>query len=435
MSNGQNLEEKERERKVRRKIFYLIFGALALISCGFLIWKLSILILPIIVGALMAFLFRPVKERFEVRWLPHEIQVLCSFAAIGLVLFFAFNTFRKHIPDEEQKLEFKVRLKYKLNDRYRQLVAKSPEGKTNAVTALLEKELGPLMDKMNQVLALNAEERNLFLKYAAGYNGKPPIQSKFVDYFRANQTTGKYVIPEETAMGAGAASPTAPAAPAPTQPPVAEEGTSLESKFSAWILAPLIFLFLGFDNGQIRRFFISLVPNRYFELSLTVLDRLDDAIGRYLRGTLMECFLVGLTLALGLILLGIPLGIAVAIGVVSGLLNAIPFLGAVIALVIGVSYALIAEDVRPLIPGLNPNDLALYVVILVVIAHVLDDVVFQPFVLGGAVNVHPLVVVIAIIAGSLIMGLWGMLFAIPTVVVVKTAVETFFKELKDYRII
>ena len=149
----------------------------------------------------------------------------------------------------------------------------------------------------------------------------------------------------------------------------------------------------------------------------------------------MECFLVGLTLTLGLILLGIPLGIAVAIGVVSGLLNAIPFLGAVIALVIGVSYALIAEDVRPLIPGLNPNDLALYVVILVVIAHVLDDVVFQPFVLGGAVNVHPLVVVIAIIAGSLIMGLWGMLFAIPTVVVVKTAVATFFKELKDYRII
>src|SRR5438045_6756162 len=184
--------------------------------------KLSILILPIIVGVLMALLFRPVKERFDVRWLPHEIQVLCSFAAIGLVLFFAFNTFRKHIPDEEQKLEFKVRLKYKLNDRYRQLVAKSPEGRSNAVAALLEKELGPLMDKVNQVLALNAEERNLFLKYAAGYNGKPPIQSKFVDYFRANQATGKYVIPEETPT---AAVPSAlSAAPTPTQPPAAEEG-------------------------------------------------------------------------------------------------------------------------------------------------------------------------------------------------------------------
>jgi predicted PurR-regulated permease PerM len=433
MSNVQDFEEKERERKVRRKVFYLIFGTLALISGGFLIWKLSILILPIIVGGLLAFVFRPVKDRFRSRWLPHELQVLCSFAAIGVVLFFTFNTFRKHIPDEEQKLEFKVRLQYKLNERYRQLVAKSPEGKSNGVAALLEKELGPLMDKMNQVLALNAEECNLFLKYAAGYNGKLPIQSKFVDYFRANQTTGKYAIPEGTPTGA--ASPAAPAAPASTQPSTADEGTTLENKLSAWMLAPLIFVFLGFDNGQIRRFFISLVPNRYFELSLTVLDRLDDAIGRYLRGTLIECFLVGLTLTLGLILLGIPLGIAVAIGVVSGLLNAIPFLGTVIALVIGVGYALIAENVRPLIPGLNPNDLALYVVILVVIVHVLEDVVFQPFVLGGAVNVHPLVVVIAIIAGSLIMGLWGMLFAIPTVVVVKTAVTTFFKELRDYRII
>lgn len=428
MSNGQKFEEIERDRKVRRRIFYITFAALVLMTTAFLVWKLSGLILPIIVGALLAFVFRPVKERFRVGWLPHEIQVLCSFAVIGLVLFFAFNTLRKHIPDEEQKLEFKVRLKYKINEKYRQLVTKSPEGKSNAMVPLIEKQLGPLMDKINQVLTLNPEERDLFLKYAAGYNGKPPIQRKFIDYFRASQNTAKYVIPES--------SPDATPSPGEVATVQAgSEGASLESKLSAWMLAPLIFIFLGFDNGQIRRFFIGLVPNRYFELSLTVLDRLDDAIGKYLRGTLLECLLVGVTLTLGLILLGIPAGVAVAIGVVSGLLNAIPFVGTVMALVIGVSYALVAEDISPLIPGLNPNDLAVYVVILVVITHVLDDIVFQPFVLGSAVNIHPLVVVVAIIGGSLIMGLWGMLFAIPTVVVVKTAVSTFFKELKDYRII
>ena len=430
MSNGQDFEQIARERKARRTIFHLTFAALALLVGGFLIWKLSGLILPIIVGGLLAFVFRPVKERFEVRWLPHEVQVLCSFAAIGLVLFFAFNTLRKHIPDEEQKLEFKVRLKYKLNEKYRQLVAKPAEEKSNAVTPLIEKELGPLMDRFNQSLELNPEERDLFLKYAAGYNGKPPVETKFVDYFWANQRTGKYVIPEKVPTSAKALIATTPA-----QTPAAGEGSSLENKLSAWMLTPLIFIFLGFDNGQIRRFFIGLVPNRYFELSLTVVDRLDDAIGKYLRGTLTECFFVALTLTVGLVLLGIPPGIAVAIGVVSGLLNAIPFLGTALALVIGVCYALIAENVRPLIPGLNPNDLALYVVILVVITHVLDDFIFQPFVLGSAVNVHPLVVVVAIIGGSLLMGLWGMLFAIPTIVVAKTAVTTFFKELKAYRII
>jgi predicted PurR-regulated permease PerM len=110
-------------------------------------------------------------------------------------------------------------------------------------------------------------------------------------------------------------------------------------------------------------------------------------------------------------------------------------LGTIIALVICLSYALIAENLQPLIPGLDPNNLPVYVMILVLITHVLDDVVFQPFVLGSAVSIHPLVVIVAIISGSLIMGLWGMLFAIPTVVVVKTAVETLFKELKDYRIV
>src|SRR6185437_12780123 len=128
----------------RRKVFYFTFGLLTLLLGGFLIWKLSILILPIIVGGLLAFVFRPVKERFRIKWLPHELQVLCSFAAIGLVLFFAFNTLRKHIPDEEQKLEFKVRLKYKLNEKYQQLVRKSPEGKSNPVAPLIQHEVGPL---------------------------------------------------------------------------------------------------------------------------------------------------------------------------------------------------------------------------------------------------------------------------------------------------
>jgi predicted PurR-regulated permease PerM len=422
MSLDRGLEERQRERKVRRRTFHLIFAVFALISGGFLIWKLSSLVLPIIVGILLAFLFRPVKERFRIPWFPHELQVLCSFAAIGLVLFFAFDTARKHIPDDKQRAEFKVRLKYKLNEKYQQLLTKSPERKSSMLVGLVQKEVDPLMDKVNELLELDPEERELFLKYRSS------TEDKFLDYFRVNQNTHKYVTPE----GAAAAAPAAtPAVTAPTELPAVPMGSSLEP----WILAPLIFIFLGFDNGQMRRYFIGLVPNRYFELSLTLLDRLDEAIGKYLRGTLTECFLVGLTLCTGLILLGIPVGPAVAISLISGLVNAIPWLGTAIALAICLSYALIAENIAPLIPGLNPSNLPLYVLILVGIARVLDDVVFQPFVLGSAVNIHPLVVVVAIIGGSLILGLWGMVFAIPTVVVVKTAVETLFKELKDYRMI
>ncbi len=426
MNSESDFEVKERERKSRRKAFYLTVLILALILGGFLIWKLGGLFLPIIVGALLAFLFRPIKERFKIPWLPHELQVLCSFAVIGLALFFAFDNVRKHIPDEKQKLELKVRLKYRLNEKYQELTGKSEGGKSGMVKPLIAKEVGPLMDRLNSMLELDPEERALFLKYRVRRNGEAPIEDRFFDYFRANERTSKYTISEETPPAAAAGPAAAVAA---ESPPGKAKGDP-----SVWILAPMIFIFLGFDDGQIRRYFISLVPNRYFELSLTLLDRLDNAIGKYLRGTAMECCLVGLTLGLGLILLGIPVGVAVAIGVVSGLVNAIPFLGTVIGLIVSLGYALIAEDIRPLIPGLNPNNLALYVLILIAITHVLDNAVFQPFVVGSAVNIHPVVVVVAIIGGSLIMGLWGMLFAVPTVVVLKTAVETLFGELRAYRI-
>src|SRR6516225_10919045 len=101
MSPNQDFADKEQERKVRRRVFALFFAILVLIAGGLLIWKLSGLVIPIIVGALLAFLFRPVKERFKIPWLSHELQVLCSFAAIGLVLFFAFDTARNHIPDDQ----------------------------------------------------------------------------------------------------------------------------------------------------------------------------------------------------------------------------------------------------------------------------------------------------------------------------------------------
>src|SRR6516165_7783157 len=74
MSPDQDFEEKERERKVRRRIFHLTFAILALISGGFLIWKLSGLVLPIIVGALLAFLFRPVKSGLRSRGCPTSFK-------------------------------------------------------------------------------------------------------------------------------------------------------------------------------------------------------------------------------------------------------------------------------------------------------------------------------------------------------------------------
>ncbi|MGE4130064.1 MAG: AI-2E family transporter [Bdellovibrionales bacterium] len=429
MRRGQDFEKNELERKLRRKYFYRGFGVLSFITFVALVWSLRSLLLPITVGALLAFLFRPLKDRFRIPWLPHEVQTLSFFAAIGLALFAVISTVRTQIPDERQALELKVRVKYKLNEKYTQLFSKK-EKETNPIIPVVAREAAALMNQVNRWLELSPIEIDLFLKYRTGYRGQKPIEDRYFEYFQANLTTNANFQKKEQEASMSSEERSS----APSSESASVSGVNHDA-LSAWLLAPLVFFFLSFDSGQIRRYFIGLVPNRYFELSLTVLDMLDDAIGKYLRGTFMECGLVGLTLASGLCLLGLPVSVAIAIGVVSGLVNAIPFLGTVFGLIIGLGYALIAENVQPLIPGLNPEDLALYVLVLVGLAHVLDNVVFQPFVLGGAINLHPMVVIVAILGGSVIMGLWGMLLAIPTVVIVKTAVETLIRELKDYRII
>ncbi|HPV43711.1 MAG TPA: AI-2E family transporter, partial [Spirochaetota bacterium] len=200
-------------------------------------------------------------------------------------------------------------------------------------------------------------------------------------------------------------------------------------------IMPFVFLFLLLDNGEIKRFFVSLVPNRYFEVSLAVFDKVDKAIGNYLRGILIECSLVGISYIVLLALIGFEIKMAVMIGLAAGMATAIPILGFGIAFVLGSSYALIAESANSIIPFITPNNLIIAVAVVVLIVMVLDNGVFQPVVVGGAVSLHPLVVFIGIMGGSMLFGFAGLILAIPTIVVVKEIVSTLFRELKDYYLI
>src|SRR5438552_295381 len=56
----------DRERVLRGKIFRTTFVVFTLTISTFLLWKLRALLLPIVVGALLAYLFRPVKDRFRI---------------------------------------------------------------------------------------------------------------------------------------------------------------------------------------------------------------------------------------------------------------------------------------------------------------------------------------------------------------------------------
>jgi len=398
-----------------------VAGALV---AAYLIWGLRSLIVPIAVGSLLAYVCYPLVARLEryklTRGLAIGLLVLGFFSA-ALVLTIRI---RAGVPSEIGTLDFKTRALHKLNERYESLMGLDVSPRGNRLYQFGRDDLDPVVDRINSLLALTSEERSRFLEaHSAG-------EDVLLDYDRANLQTlerrGLQATARSSAQGPGPRARGGAAEARKT--PLAALGAIL----STWIVAPVVFLFLLRDTGEIKRGFLRLVPNRLFEPTLEVLDDLDRALGGYVRGLFLECCFLGLTMTLVFAVVGIPLRWAIPLGLVAGATNVIPYLGSAIALLCGLSYTLLADQIHPLLPVIDGNNVAVWVVLGVLLAEVLKNVVFEPFVLGGAAKLHPLVVVIGVLGGGILFGLAGLLLAIPTMTIVKAFLSSASRQLKAY---
>jgi len=169
--------------------------------------------------------------------------------------------------------------------------------------------------------------------------------------------------------------------------------------------------------------------------ALTVLEELDRALGGYVRGVFLECFLLGLPVAVLLPLVGVPLRWAIAIGLLTGASNLVPSLGFVAALLGGLTYAFLAEAIHALLPMVNGESVWIWVIVAVALAELLKNSIYEPLVYGGAVQLHPLVVVISVFGGGKLFGVGGMLLALPTITVFTAFVSSTAKQFNAYGLI
>ncbi len=416
-------------RKTTRRFVYVVTAFVVILTAIFLLWSLRTIILPFIIGTFVAYLCFPLLKLFTRTGLPRPAGILLLFAFFFIAVYTVATQIGSVIPDDRDRLVLRTRFQYKLNERYNKYMEMDkPGARGNIAHQYFGKDFDRFMDVLNGYLRFNAEEREQFLKYREGYGGKPPIEDRYYGYFLKN--SGYDPESEHPA--------TSEVPEKKTEPGGKEEESRLSSVMAViklWIIMPLVFLFLLIDDGEIRRFFIGLVPNRYFEVSLAVTEKVNRAIGNYLRGILTESMLVALSYIVLFSLIGFDVKIAVAVGLLAGIANAIPMLGVGIAFVLGSSYALIAESSASVLPFINAGNLIVAVAAVVLLVFAMDNAVFQPFVVGGAVKLHPLVVFVGIIGGSMLFGFAGLILAIPTIVVVKEFSSTLFRELKNYYII
>jgi predicted PurR-regulated permease PerM len=413
--------------------FKSLAAAFGLALAAYLVWGLRSLIVPVTVGGLLAYVVRPLVARLERCRLPRGVVIgllLLGFvvAALGIA-----NGIRAAVPSDTEVLELRVRALYSLNRRYEALMGLDRSlTRGNWIYRLLHSDLDPLVDRVNQRLALTPEEHAQFLaSRPRGAHDAQPVPDRPVEYHRANVemlARRAQTALAEPAPGGAARPPAAPVPASAAQTPLAD-------LLSTWMIAPLMFFFLLRDTGEIKRGLLRAVPNRLFEPALTVLADLDRALGNYVRGLFLECCLLGLTVVVFLTLVGVPLRWSIGIGIITGASNVVPYMGFAAAMLSGLAYALLAEDIHPLLPIVGTENFAIWVIAAVALAELLKNVVYEPVVLGGAVNLHPIVVVIGVLGGAVLFGPVGMLLAIPTITVFKVFVSSTARQLKAHGLV
>jgi predicted PurR-regulated permease PerM len=416
-------------------LFKSVVATAGLLLAAFLLWALRSLIVPVAVSGLLAYVCRPLVAGLERYRVPRGLAIGLLLLVFGLAALFVVDRIRAIIPTETGAVEFKVRALYAINERYRALMELDPTlAKGNRLYQFVHADSDALVDRVNQLLALTPQERSQFLASRAEHANALAGSDRLVEEDRANLKTldVRARTARAEARAVGSAGPiAAQAATPPVNTPLAVLGRIL----STWIVAPLVFLFLLRDTGEIKRGLLSLVPNRLFEPALTVLADVDHALGDWVRGLFLECSLLGITVAVLLAIIGIPLRWSIAIGLFAGATNVVPYLGTAVALLGGLAYALLAHEIHPLLPMVTTDNLAIWVIAAVALAELIKNAVYEPMVLGGAVKLHPLVVVIGAMGGAILFGLAGVLLAIPTICVFKVFVSSTARQLKTYGLI
>ncbi len=194
--------------------------------------------------------------------------------------------------------------------------------------------------------------------------------------------------------------------------------------FYAVLVVPFVAFFFLKDGTRLRHHTLQWVPNRYFEITLTIVDKVETSLGRYLRALFLQCSAVAVVAALLLSLFG--LNYAVVVGIFAGLANSIPYFGPLVGFIAGTLVG-IAQT--------GDFSMVLPVLVAMSLTQLADNLLFQPLIFSKAAQAHPLVILFVVLIGAQLGGIVGMLVAIPTATVLRVIAGEVLWSLRNYRIL
>lgn len=200
--------------------------------------------------------------------------------------------------------------------------------------------------------------------------------------------------------------------------------------FIGLLAVSFITFFLLYENGIIRRQFIALIPNKYFEVFISALYKVETLLSNYLLGLLFQMISIFTMASIGLTIVGIDY--VVTIAVFAAVANLIPYLGPILGGIFGVLVAVSTTGEFEL----SNQTIILFAKVFSVFAvvQVTDNVVLQPLIFSKSVKAHPLEIFVIIFVGATIAGIPGMIAAIPVYTIVRVSSSEIYAGFNKYRV-
>ena len=184
------------------------------------------------------------------------------------------------------------------------------------------------------------------------------------------------------------------------------------------VLAIVVSIYLVADGPRLVRWLRLGAPSSLRSRVHFTIHILDRNVGGYVRGQLFLAGLIGLLVGLGMWVMGVPY--ALLLGVLAFILEFIPIIGVFISGALCVLVALSQGWV-----------LAVVVLAYFVVIHVIEGDIVGPRVIGRVLGLHPVVAIVALIAGADLFGFWGALFAAPVAGVIQAVVVALWTQWRD----
>lgn len=175
-------------------------------------------------------------------------------------------------------------------------------------------------------------------------------------------------------------------------------------------LIPFYFFFFSLWFDDVVQFARSMIPDKNKTSTLELLSKMDKVIAGFVRGRIVISLIMGLMLALGWMICGVPY--AITLGLVVGVFCAVPYLG-VIGVPLAVGMLFFSTQGQPDKAELWWVWVIVWPTVVFGIVQLIEGYALTPMIAGKATGLDPVTILVAVLAGGSVMGMYGMLLAIP----------------------